>query len=122
LRAISNRRLSKSRRSAGNSDAAETWHLVGDEERAKELFEQVLDSESRMYADFRVAYAGFLLDSEEVERAYELLDQVRRCSDRQHLASAVLLGDELTDFVTYDQRLAATAQAAHLPVRAPGSH
>lgn len=36
-----------------------------------------------------------------------------------HLASAVLLRDELTAFIAYDHRLADAAQAAGLPTRTP---
>lgn len=43
-----------------------------------------------------------------------------RTRDALHLASALLLGEELTAFVAYDQRLADAAQAAGLAVAAPG--
>jgi predicted nucleic acid-binding protein len=43
-----------------------------------------------------------------------------RSLDALHLASALLLGQELTAFVAYDTRLAAAAQAAGLPTAAPG--
>jgi predicted nucleic acid-binding protein len=46
--------------------------------------------------------------------------QLRSC-DALHLASAVLLGDELTDFVTYDHRLATAARTARLHVSSPGA-
>jgi predicted nucleic acid-binding protein/catechol 2,3-dioxygenase-like lactoylglutathione lyase family enzyme len=43
-----------------------------------------------------------------------------RSLDALHLASAVLLGEELTEFVAYDRRLARAAQDAGLTVAAPG--
>lgn len=45
-----------------------------------------------------------------------------RTLDALHLASAVLLSDELTAFVAYDHRLAAAAQATGLVVATPGQH
>ncbi len=48
-------------------------------------------------------------------------EQKLRSPDALHLASAVLLGDELTHFVTYDHRLAAAAEANRLTVTAPGA-
>jgi predicted nucleic acid-binding protein len=43
-----------------------------------------------------------------------------RTLDALHLASALLLGEELTAFVAYDHRLADAALAAGLLVTAPG--
>lgn len=42
-----------------------------------------------------------------------------RTLDAIHLASAVLLRDELTAFVAYDHRLTSAAQAAGLPTTTP---
>jgi predicted nucleic acid-binding protein len=42
-----------------------------------------------------------------------------RTLDALHLASAVILGDELTAFVAYDQRLQAAARDLELPVHSP---
>ncbi|MGH3262780.1 MAG: type II toxin-antitoxin system VapC family toxin, partial [Trebonia sp.] len=42
-----------------------------------------------------------------------------RTLDAVHLASAVLLRDELTAFVAYDHRLASAAEAVGLPTTAP---
>ena len=42
-----------------------------------------------------------------------------RTLDALHLASAVLLRDELTAFVAYDERLTDAAQAAGLPTTTP---
>jgi hypothetical protein len=44
-----------------------------------------------------------------------------RTLDALHLASAVLLSDELTVFIAYDQRLTSAAQAAGLVVATPGA-
>ncbi len=55
------------------------------------------------------------------ERA-ALLDPVgSRSLDAVHLASALVLGDALESVLTYDDRLAAAAKAAGLPVSAPGA-
>lgn len=43
-----------------------------------------------------------------------------RTLDAIHLASALSLADELDAFVTYDDRLTATARSAGLMVAAPG--
>jgi len=43
-----------------------------------------------------------------------------RSLDALHLASALLLGAELTTFIAYDRRLADAARAAGLVVAAPG--
>jgi predicted nucleic acid-binding protein/catechol 2,3-dioxygenase-like lactoylglutathione lyase family enzyme len=43
-----------------------------------------------------------------------------RSLDALHLASAVLLGEELTEFVAYDRRLARAARDAGLTIAAPG--
>jgi predicted nucleic acid-binding protein len=42
-----------------------------------------------------------------------------RSLDAIHLASALLIGAELTAFVAYDRRLQAAAEAERLPVVAP---
>lgn len=48
-------------------------------------------------------------------------DPALRTLDALHLATAlVVLGDELTGFVTYDQRLLESAQDRGLPAVAPG--
>jgi len=42
-----------------------------------------------------------------------------RSFDAIHLASVLVLGDELESFVAYDDRLLAAAQALQLPARSP---
>lgn len=51
--------------------------------------------------------------------ACEIGDPPLRTLDAMHLASAVLLGDELTALAAYDRRLLAAAQAAGLPTVTP---
>lgn len=51
--------------------------------------------------------------------ACEIGEPMLRTLDAVHLASAVLLGDELTAFVAYDLRLADAARSAELPVAHP---
>ena len=43
-----------------------------------------------------------------------------RSLDAIHLASALAIGEELTEVITYDGRLAAAARAAGLQVQSPG--
>ena len=62
------------------------------------------------------------LDRAVQDVACELGDPLLRTLDALHLASALLLGDELTAFVAYDQRLIEAAKAAGLRVSAPGHH
>jgi len=54
-----------------------------------------------------------------VEREALEVDAGLRTSDAVHLATAILMGDELTAFVCYDARLAMAASAFRLPVVAP---
>lgn len=60
------------------------------------------------------------LDRAVQDVACELGGSSLRTLDALHLASALLLGDVLTEFVAYDTRLAAAARAASLVVAAPG--
>jgi uncharacterized protein len=55
-----------------------------------------------------------------VESASRLPDRSLRSLDAIHLATALLLRDELDVVVTYDKRLATVAEAHHLPVDSPG--
>lgn len=52
--------------------------------------------------------------------ACEIADPLLRTLDALHLASAVLLSEELTVFISYDHRLSAAARAADLAVVTPG--
>ena len=54
------------------------------------------------------------------ERAALLEPPELRSLDALHLASALVLGDELTAFVTYDARLAEAAARNGVPLFAPG--
>lgn len=55
-----------------------------------------------------------------VESASRLPDRSLRSLDAIHLATALALRDELHAILTYDKRLAAVAEAYHLPVDSPG--
>ncbi len=55
-----------------------------------------------------------------VESASRLPDRSLRSLDAIHLATALLLRDDLDVIVTYDKRLATVAEAHHLPVGSPG--
>ncbi len=56
-----------------------------------------------------------------LERAARLDPPSLRSLDAIHLASALLLGDELEAFVAYDERLLAAASGLGMPIAAPGS-
>lgn len=55
-----------------------------------------------------------------VESASRLLDRSLRSLDTIHLATALVLRNEVRAVVTYDKRLAAAAEAHQLPVDSPG--
>jgi predicted nucleic acid-binding protein len=61
------------------------------------------------------------LDRAVQDLASDIGDPLLRTLDALHLASAVLLRDELTVFIAYDQRLTSAAQAAGLVVATPGA-
>jgi uncharacterized protein len=61
------------------------------------------------------------LDRAVQDLASDIGDPLLRTLDALHLASAVLLNDELTVFIAYDQRLTSAAQAAGLVVASPGA-
>lgn len=59
------------------------------------------------------------LDRRVQDLACEIGDPPLRTLDALHLASALLLRDEVTAFVAYDERLATAARAAGLPTTTP---
>ena len=61
------------------------------------------------------------LDRTVQDLASDIGDPLLRTLDALHLASAVLLSDELTVFVAYGQRLTSAALAAGLVVATPGT-
>jgi len=60
------------------------------------------------------------LDRTVQDLACDVADPLLRTLDAVHLASAVLLSEELAAFVAYDHRLATAAQSAGLVVARPG--
>jgi predicted nucleic acid-binding protein len=60
------------------------------------------------------------LDRAVQDLASDIGHPLLRTLDALHLASAILLSDELTAFIAYDQRLTSAAQAAGLAVTTPG--
>lgn len=70
--------------------------------------------------------AKLLTDHEEIYLSEDVRDNAARLPgslrslDALHVASAALLGSELTALVTYDQRMADAAHRAGLPVTMPG--
>lgn len=61
------------------------------------------------------------LDRGVQDLASDIGEPLLRTLDALHLASAVLLGNELLAFVTYDERLRSAAQSAGLPIQTPRS-
>ena len=59
------------------------------------------------------------IDDEVVEAAMNEPDRMLRSLDAIHLATARVLGPDLTGLVTYDDRLATAANDAGIPVVAP---
>jgi len=59
------------------------------------------------------------LDRGVQDLACEIGDPPLRTLEALHLASALLLRDEVTAFVAYDERLATAARAAGLPTTSP---
>lgn len=77
---------------------------------------QVLTEARAVIADVDLAP----LDHTVQDLACEIGDPLLRTLDALHLASAVLLRDELTAFIAYDHRLVAAARTAGLPTTTPG--
>lgn len=60
------------------------------------------------------------LDRAVQDIACDIGDPLLRSLDALHLASALLLGTELTTFISYDHRLSDAARAAGLVIATPG--
>ncbi len=60
------------------------------------------------------------LDRAVQDLACDIASPLLRTLDALHLASALLLSEELTAFIAYDHRLVAAARAAGLVVATPG--
>ena len=65
------------------------------------------------------AFEFVAIDDDVVAAAMAEPDRMLRSLDAIHLATARLFGTELDGFVTYDDRLAAAARDAGMPVVAP---
>lgn len=61
------------------------------------------------------------IDDEIVDAAMNEPDRMLRSLDAIHLATARVLGPDLTGLVTYDDRLATAAHDAGIPVTTPGT-
>ena len=78
----------------------------------------------RVLAEARAVLGDFdltPLDRAVQDLASDIGDQLLRTLDALHLASAVLMGEALTTFIAYDQRLVVAARSAGLVVATPGS-
>ena len=71
---------------------------------------------ARVYLD---AVSLMPLTTELCQRASEIDPSVMRSLDALHVASALVLGDELRGVLTYDERLADGCRAYGLPVLSP---
>jgi predicted nucleic acid-binding protein len=60
------------------------------------------------------------LDEDVAATAATVAPAILRSLDAIHLASALAIGEELTEIITYDSRLATAARNAGLEVQAPG--
>lgn len=65
------------------------------------------------------AFQYLQIDEDVVRTSMVEPDPQLRSLDAIHLATARLLGSELTALLTYDDRLAQAAEAADIPVRSP---
>lgn len=71
-------------------------------------------------AEWLIARLGLVrLDARLLDDARRLGPPSQRTLDAIHIQSALLLGDELDAFITYDQRQADAARNAGLAVEAP---
>lgn len=69
--------------------------------------------------DLLLAFDYVSIDDEIVDAAMNEPDRRLRSLDAIHLATARVLGSDLTGLVTYDDRMSAAAKEAGLPVLAP---
>lgn len=83
---------------------------------ARRIGEQVLTEARIVVADLDLVP----MDRGVQDLACDIGDPLLRTLDALHLASAVLLSEDLTAFVAYDHRLTAAAGAAGLNTAAPG--
>jgi predicted nucleic acid-binding protein len=65
--------------------------------------------------------ALFTVDESVLRRAATLEPRSLRTLDSIHLATALLLGEDLSGFIVYDTRLSDAAQQHGLPLLAPGA-
>ncbi|MGH3718236.1 MAG: type II toxin-antitoxin system VapC family toxin [Pseudonocardiaceae bacterium] len=78
------------------------------------------DPSALVRADLLLTRVGRIgMTSRIVESASRLPDRSLRSLDAIHLATALLLREDLDVLLTYDKRLAAAAEAHHLPVDSP---
>lgn len=71
--------------------------------------------------DLLDAFDYLTIDDHVIDGACQEPDQLLRSLDAIHMASARLVGSDLTGVVTYDHRFAAAADAAGLPVLRPST-
>lgn len=109
------------------TSALRRWIRVHEQLVSSDLTRTELLRATRRHAADRVTEARAVLDSlallsitsDVCERAALLDPPDQRALDALHLASALLLGDDLEGVVTYDARMAAAAHALGLAVVAP---
>lgn len=110
------------------SAAMRTW-ATGDAVQlvASDLLRTEALRAARRHSSAALLQARLLLDAVHLlaitadicDRAAELDPSILRSLDALHLASALMLGDELESVVTYDERLAAACATHGIAVLAP---
>lgn len=112
----------------GHSDALRAWVERTDEDLiASDLLRTEALRAARHHSPAALAQTRVLLEgltlvtvsTEICERAADLDPSILRSLDALHLATALMLGDQLHGVVTYDDRLAAACAAHGVAVIAP---
>src|SRR5699024_9624620 len=81
-------------------DAAQEWHAVGADDRARELFEKATAAHGHAVRDERAAYARFLGEVGDTARAHEILEALWRSRDLNGSAyydAGTVCGEQLRD-------------------------
>ena|GEM_PF-3697438 len=81
-------------------DAAQEWHAVGADDRARELFEKAIGAQGHAVRDERAAYARFLGEVGDTARAHEVLETLWRSRDLDGSAyydAGTVCGEQLGD-------------------------
>jgi uncharacterized protein len=91
-------------------------------EVCRALIRHRLRDRTRQQADDLLADVAKLPMDTVIDYAADLDGPALRALDALHLATAQMLGPAVTEFITYDKRLAKAAADAGLPVVMPGTN